>query len=169
MAVSASIIMRIKIISMLCISLAIFLSGCGKIESGSIENGYATEFAMSAVEYSIFINKQISSAENILFTRMSMADNVMDGVYEISKEIENIDEAISKMDAILEETTITMPATNYETDRQSILNLMEDAKLALEDYKEVLESGSYSRLEAYANQLKACYVALSGEANVYYE
>ena len=69
------------------ILMASSFTGCEKIQSSSPEDGYNTDVAMSAVEYSIFLSKQISVLENVLTTRMAMADSVANGTYECSKEI----------------------------------------------------------------------------------
>lgn len=143
------------------------ITGCAKIESSSPEDGYNTAYAMSAVEYTIFMSKQITVAENVLFTRFSMIDSVQDGTYETSKEIQSTEESISKIESIKDEITMTMPATNYESDRQNTLDLMEDARLALEDYLAALQGNG--NLDTCKELLKSCYLALSGEANIYYE
>ena len=53
------------------LAVAVTFSGCTKIQSSSPEDGYNTDVAMSAVEYSIFLSKQISVLENVLTTRMA--------------------------------------------------------------------------------------------------
>ena len=144
-------------------------SGCAKIQSASPEDGYNTDYAMSAVEYTIFLNKQISVASNILFTRMSMAGSVADSDYEAEKEIQSTQEAISKMEAVKDEVTVTMPAASLETDRQNILDLLEDSLNALNTYQEHLQNGELDKLDNSAIELKNCFTALSGEANTYYQ
>ena len=74
------------------LAVAVTFSGCTKIQSSSPEDGYNTDVAMSAVEYSIFLSKQISVLENVLTTRMAMADSVANGTYEVSKEIQSTEE-----------------------------------------------------------------------------
>lgn len=161
-----------KILASMLAAYSIFIlpiGGCAKIESASPENGYSTYYAMSAVEYNLFLTKEISNLENILMTRLAMAECITDGSYEVAKEIENTEESISKTDAIVEEITVTMPATNYESDRQNALDLAEDASVALSDYLDALNSGSEENIASCASQLKACYIALSGAANSDYE
>lgn len=157
------------IITMAAIALCLPCSGCEKIHSASPEDGYNTDYAMSAVEYSIFLSKEISVIENALSTRMSMAQSVADGGYEASKEIQSTEEAIDKVSDAKDEITVTMPATTMEGDRQNLLDLTQDALNALETYKENLASGDKDSLEASAVELKGCFVAISGEANTYYQ
>mgnify|MGYP000071478399 CR=1 FL=1 len=69
-----------KLSILICLAGTFALSGCTKIQSSSPEDGYNTEFAMSATEYSIFLSKQIVITENVLMTRMSMADKLAEGI-----------------------------------------------------------------------------------------
>lgn len=139
------------------------------MESADPEKGYATYYAMSAVEYNIFLNKQIGVMENILLTRMLMAENVMNGSYPVQSEISNVEESISKAGGIKDEVTVTMPATGYETDRQNALDLIEEARVALVDYLDTLNNGGIKDIESHITQMQACYTALGGEANSYYQ
>lgn len=143
--------------------------GCGKIESASVKDGYATDYAMSATEYTIFLGKQLTAAENVVFTRFLMAQDVIDGKYETEKELENAEEGLSKISSILDEVTVTMPATGYETDRQNTIDRLADAKAVLEDYVEALEENDKPGMKSEASSMKEICLTLSGEANVYYQ
>ena len=101
-----------KLSILICLAGTLALSGCTKIQSSSPEDGYNTEFAMSATEYSIFLSKQIVIAENVLMTRMSMADKLAEGNYDISSEIENTEQSISKIQDVKDEIFVTLPAEN---------------------------------------------------------
>lgn len=148
-----------------CALSAAFVSGCGKMENASPEDGYSTDFAMSAIEYSLFLNKEITAAENILFTRYLCAKDLGTDAGATEAELESASEAASKIASIIDEVTVTMPATGYEGSRQDALDLMEDAKAALEGYIDGLKAGG----PADADALQSCCLALSGEANVYYQ
>ena len=160
---------KIVCISLIAASVLLAQTGCGKMELANPEDGYSTNYALSAIEYNIFLNKQIGVAENVLATRLSMANSVAGGTYEPEKEIVSAEEAISKIEDIKDEITVTMPATNYENDRQNALDLIEDSLLVLNDYLDALNSNDQERIETCAVQMKDCYIALSGEANAYYE
>lgn len=151
------------------ISISILGSGCEKIQSSLPEDGYNTDVAMSAVEYSIFLSKQISVIENILMTRMTMADSVANGSYNSSLEIANTEEAISKISAVKDELYVTMPAQSFDTDRQTILDLVEDALDILIEYQNNLKNSSMTAIKNSGVKMKNCMLALSGEANAYYQ
>lgn len=151
------------------VMIACSCTGCVKIESSSPEDGYNTDVAMSAVEYSIFLSKQISVLENVLMTRMSMAEMGVGSTYDNSVEIKNTEEAISKVTAINNELFVTLPAEGLDTDRQNILNLSEQALDILIDYRDNLKNNDSEALKISATEMKNCMLALSGEANVYYQ
>lgn len=156
-----------KLSILICLAGTLALSGCTKIQSSSPEDGYNTEFAMSATEYSIFLSKQIVIAENVLMTRMSMADKLAEGNYDISSEIENTEQSISKIQDVKDEIFVTLPAENMSSDREAILSILEDSLSALEDYENKLVAGETASLKTSAAEIKNCYIALSGEANIY--
>lgn len=149
--------------------ISIFCSGCEKIQSSSPEDGYNTDVSMSAVEYSIFLSKQISVIENVLMTRMAMAESVANGTYSSSMEIKNTEEAISKVAATKDELYVTMPAQSFDTDRQTILELTEDALDVLIEYQDNLKNNNTSAIKSSGVEMKNCMLALSGEANTYYQ
>ena len=72
-------------------------------------------------------------------------------------------------DRIRDEIIVTMPAKEYESDRESTLNLVEDALTALEAYQDALESADETMITDAASDMEMSYIALSGEANNYYE
>lgn len=143
-------------------------SGCERIKPKEPGDGWSTETSMSAVEYSMFLSGEISTVDNVLMTRISMAKSVMDEAYETDKEIQNTEESISKVASVVDEITMTMPAVDYESDRQNVLDLTEDARLALVKYKEQLEAGNIKDLDSNIEELKGCMIALGGAVNQVY-
>lgn len=159
---------QIKLVMLLtCISI-VCISGC-KIQSADPQNGYYSDYAMSAVEYSIFISKQVSVVENVLSTRMSMASSVGSGDYSVPAEMDNTQEAISKVIAVRDELSVTRPAVGMETDMKNILSLVNDSIDVLQDYHDALNNKDKDEIKKTVTELKNCFIALSGEANTYYQ
>lgn len=153
----------------LILVMAASLVGCGKMTKPDRENGYATQYAMSAAEYTIFLSEETAVLENVLSTRMATAKNVIDGTYDPAKEIENVEEATSKIVSLQTAVLTTMPAQGYESDREALLGHVEDAKQILERYGEALASRDVTTVASLAEEMKSTYVAASGDANVFYE
>ena len=100
---------------------------------------------------------------------MSMAEMVVGNTYDNSVEIKNTEEAVSKVTAINNELFVTLPAEGLDTDRQNILNLSEQALDILINYRDNLKNNDSEALKISATEMKNCMLALSGEANVYYQ
>lgn len=149
------------------------LNGCSSsknvIKRTQPEEGedYTTQFAMSGIEYELFITKEIGVVENLLVTRMMGAMNIKNKKGATNNEINNVTEDLSKLEDIIEDVTFTMPAKDYESDTSNLLLLLNESKDALETYKTALENGS--DMSDSIQKLQACYLALGGEANSYYE
>ncbi len=162
--------MQKAVVSFLALLLAaVPAAGCARATVADPEDGYATDYAMGALEYSLLVTKELSVAENELSTRMIMAKSILDGSYETGKEISNTEESIKKVQEAQNVLLTTMPATTYESDRQNALDLLEDALLAMSGYETALKLGDSASVEAYAAEMRACFVAISGEANAEYE
>ena len=98
--------------SILCVGMIcnILFTGCStEIKPDSKEEGvYATQNPLSAVEYSIYMNKQITVFTNQLTTRMIMANNAQESTYE--NEADMADESVKIMEDALEEVVVTYPS-----------------------------------------------------------
>ena len=164
--------MRFKKWAVLTLCLALVpgsLTGCTKFHIADPEEGYATMFSLTPTEYTIFVSKETSTAANILYTRVVMGEKVLSGSYPREDEIMNAEEAISKMQSVVDNVTTTMPPQEYESDRQSFLDQLEQAKTYLEDYKTHLEDQDTTALSTDITLLESAFLSLGGEANVAYK
>ena len=163
--------MRKKILIGIIICCFIGVSGCEPIKpTTTLEEGtYTTDTAMTAEEYSIYLSKEIAVAENVLSTRIIMAERVAAGKLEANKELDDAEESLSKVEAVVKELQITMPAQTYESDRTNTLTLLDEAKTALENYIEHLKNNDSDAISTDATDLKNSYLALAGNANAEYE
>lgn len=146
------------------------ISGCTRITRADRKDGFTTDYAMSAVEYTIFLSNQVATIENILMTRISMYYTLADGKGMSSSyesEAKNAEEAILKLASIHTNIETTLPASGYESDRENFLRLTGEAEVVLNDYMKALKGDG--SLSAAGNAMKECYLSISGEANVVYE
>ena len=164
--------MRFKKITgmLLCVTLSAgILTGCTKFHTADPEDGYATMFSLSPTEYAIFVSEQTSTAANILYTRFVMASRVLDGSYPWEDEAANAEEAVSKMQEVVDNVTTTMPPQTYESDRQSFLDQLEQAKTYLDDYKTHLETRDSVGITSDISLLESAFLALGGESYAVYK
>ena len=153
------------------IILLLASSGCKRVQRTFPDErtgGYTTEFAMSALEYALFIQKEIGVAQNVLFTRMVAAESIRDGKGATEGELSLVTEAVSKLDDVIQDVTYTMPAQDYETDREALLLTLGEERTVLKSYGEYLETKE-GDIEDIVSDMEACYNALTGEANTFYE
>lgn len=161
-----------KLVSIICLSTycSLYLTGCGvKFTRADVEKGYSTMYAMSAAEYTIFMSKNVSVASNLLVTRISMADKVADGDYPASSEIQNTEECLSKMQSVIDDVTVTMPAQGYESDRENLLDLLNEAYGYIADYETAIEEKDKSKIKDLRDKMSASFAAIGGTANVAYQ
>lgn len=145
------------------------ITGCTKFHYADVKDGYATDYPLSPTEYTIYVSKETSAASNILYTRMAMASKVIAGSYPWEDETENAEEAVSKMQSIVDGVTTTMPPESYESDRQAFLDQLEQAKTYLEDYQSHLENRDTAAIKSDITLFESSFLSLGGDANIAYE
>ena len=88
---------------------SLLMSGCAKIKPDTPQSGkYATQNRLSAVEYSIYINKQLTVFTNQISTRMGSISN-------LSKDF-NVDNEIT-----LAQNSLDILQETYDEDRKSVV------------------------------------------------
>ena len=96
--------------------LALLLAGCGDVEikPDTPDGHYATQNRLSAIEYSIYINKQITVFIGQLSTRITAirTDNDLAG----SNEPELAKEGLSIMQDARDEVEVTYPSEGHDDD-----------------------------------------------------
>ena len=152
-------------------ALAVFLlSGCeARIERPRVSNGYSTLYAQSGVEYSIFLTKEIAAVCNVLTTRAAVAEEISRGEYGISSEKDNVETSLTTLEDILNSLVTTMPAQDYEDDRQNLIDMVSDTIDHVKEYRSALEDGDVEKAGEYAETLEADYTAISGLSLPVYE
>lgn len=155
--------------SILCVGMIcnILFTGCStEIKPDSKEEGvYATQNPLSAVEYSIYMNKQITVFTNQLTTRMIMANNAQESTYE--NEADMADESVIIMEDALEEVVVTYPSDTSEDDREAAIMAMQTAVDHMVSYAEDVRNGEDTT--KYINVFQNDFNALTGLANLYYQ
>lgn len=142
------------------------LTGCTPIQPDSSDNGtYSTQNPMSATEYSIYINKQITVFTNQLTTRRTMAHNLQESEYD--SEAYMTKQSIEVMKNALEEVKVTMPASGREDDREALIVAMETAISHMKAYLECVETGEST--SGFIKDFENDFNQLTGLANLYYE
>nr|WP_303180707.1 hypothetical protein [Lachnoclostridium phocaeense] len=163
--------MRLKhmLAGMTALAITLSCSGCAleTVRPDTADKGvYSTQNSMSAAEYSIYINKQITVYTNQLTTRMSMIQNMKQGsVYE--NEIQMAEKSLEIMADVLESVTVTKPSFYRGDDREKVILAMETANDNMELYTEGLKNGD--DVSGFEELFQNDFNALTGLANLYYE
>lgn len=158
--------MRIKRLPLLLLICCMFCMGGCTIQPDSPDDGqYSTQNRLSAIEYSIYMNKQVTVFINQLTTRIQSAHDSESFTYELEEEMTA--ESIEVLQDTLDEVIVTMPSTGKEDIRLSTISAMELSIDHLKDYKEKLSCGE--DVSDYASILKSDVNSLTGLATLYNE
>lgn len=157
----------IILVSLMMILSILLLTGCDEIGPDKPTNGkYATQNQTSSLEYSIYMNKQITVFTNQLSTRMGSVKNISEG-FSVDNEITLAEQSLAVMQSTYDETYTVYPSNGADDDRSATLTAMatsiEHMKSYIEDLKAKKDvSGYYKDFENDFNQL-------AGLASLYYE
>ena len=125
---------------------------------------YKTQNANSALEYGIYMNKQITVYTNQLSTHMMLLQN-SDSTYE--NIIPLAEESLEIMQVALDDVIVTYPSFDAEDDRETTITLMKTAVKNMENYITALKEGK--SVKDFADKFQNDYFALTGMANLYYK
>lgn len=149
---------------------ALFLcsvTGCAtNIQPDSAQDGtYSTQTPMTSLEYSIYMNKQITVFANQISTRLLMANNSTDRSYE--NEADLSDESVKILEDVLDEVTVTKPAATSDDDREKTIQAMQTALEHMQAYAKAVRDEK--DVTKFKDDFQNDFNALTGLANLYYQ
>lgn len=147
-----------------CLVMAVGLTSCTVTPADPSTGKYATQYPQTTLEYSIYINKQITVFVNELSTRLNQAVHSTDGVYE--NETEATEQSIQLLQETLDNVTAMQPSVGKEDDRLSLITAMQTALDHMKEYKESVESGE-TDLTNYSHIFETDINVLTGMASLY--
>lgn len=146
------------------LACCLLLCGCS-IDPPDPDNGtYATQYPQSALEYSIYLNKQITVFTNQISTRLNQAVHSKDGNYE--NEADLAQQSVDIMQDTLDEVTATESSDYSEENRLSVIEAMQTAIDHMKDYTAAVKNGE-SDLTDYTHSFENDFNALTGLASLY--
>lgn len=147
--------------------LSLQLCGCeSDIKPDKAEDGkYATQEPLTALEYSLYLNKQITVFTNQLTTRMTMIQNRTDS--NIDNELHLAEQSLNTCRDVLDEVKVTNPSKTSEDDREAVILAMTATVDHMEQYTEDLKTGK--DVSGFADDFQNDFNELTGLANLYYQ
>lgn len=143
------------------------IAGCTEIKPDSPSNGeYATQNKNSSLEYSLYINKQITVFINQISTRMGVCRNISQG-YKADNEVMLAKESVQIMQDALDEVTVTNPSSGSDDNRENTILSMQTALEHMKGYVDAVEHGF--KLDGYIKDFENDFNQLTGLANLYYQ
>ena len=164
---------RITMLFIVCLSLfTVLFSGCSfseeqnakEIVPGTSNGEYATQQRLSAIEYSLYVNKQITVFSEQLQTRLNSCINL--GV-ENDSEVKRAEHSVEIMKKAKNGMEITYPSKERDADREEVLEAMDVSINDTENYIADLKQGK--DVKKYASIFKEDVNQLTGLASLYYE
>lgn len=159
-----------KIIILLLMALA--LCACSKDPEHEInpvrpDGQYATQYRMSTVEYSIFMNTQLVDFSSMVQSRMMAASSA--SPIQDTQEADLTKDAIANMKEIKDGVEAAYPSKGRDDDRERVLSAMETAIGDMERYQKAVEGGiSDGERQSYAAIFMTDFNTLTSLAGVYH-
>lgn len=154
----------------ICSTAALFLfTGCSSY--GSIqedETRYSAQFAYSANDYQMYINREIEPITNILSSNMLLARNVVNGEYPVEDALNSAKEGLRVIQECKSAIDVMQPPDVYSENRLEVLRTVGNAEKTMEAYIAELEKSELdsNRILALADVMKSDFIALTGQFQV---
>lgn len=129
---------------------------------------YNAEYALSANEYTIYVNKEISVSSNQLIARVSCLRKVISGDMKAVDELTNLPISLQTIQTCKDEISSTRPAVGYEDTRTRLLEIYTEIETAYGDCEEALKAEDIVKLNELADKIETLGTSLSGLGNVNY-
>lgn len=145
----------------------LLLSGCSEIKADNPKDGnYATQNQNSALEYGIYMNKQIQVFINQISSRQAIARNINSG-FNADNEVALTEESIKTMQETYDEVITVNPSNGADDNRESTLTAMQTAIDHMEGYRDAVKNGD--SVDGYVKDFQNDFDQLTGLANLYNE
>lgn len=149
----------------LSIILVCCMTGCDEIKADSpAGETYATQNKVSALEYNIYMNKQIQIFINQISSRMGIARNISEGS-QVDNEYSLALESAKVMQETYDETATVYPSNGSDDERESTLLAMSTAIAHMEAYAEDVNKGN--SVDGYVKDFENDFNQLTSLANFY--
>ena len=150
----------------LCVlAIVLLLSSCTKVEPDSSRDGkYATQNRLSAVEYSIYINKQLTVFTNQISTRMGSVSNLSKD-FNVDNEITLAQNSLDILQETYDETAVVYPSEGDDANRDTTLIVMMTAIEHVQSY--IKDLGKNVDISGYYKDFENDFNALTGQAGLY--
>lgn len=157
--------MKRKISFFMAFILMVTTTACNPILPEDTSDGnYATQTPPSAIEYSIYMNKQITVFTSQLTSHIALIINT-NGTYENMLTV--AEESLTIMNDVLNEVIVTYPAVGYADDRDTTITVMKTCIEHTENYIHDIKDNK--DISGYVDKFQNDYYALTGQANLYYQ
>ncbi len=158
--------MHKKLMSILLgIGLIFCVTGCDEIKADSPSTGaYATQNKDTALEYNIYMHKQIQVFVNQISSRMGVARNITEGM-NADNEYELAIQSATTMQETYDEVTTVYPANGSDDERASTLTAMQTSIEHMNNYAEDVKNGN--SVDGYLKDFENDFNQLTALANLY--
>lgn len=158
-----------SLLSFFLISCLFGMTGCvSQIRQDSADSGkYSTQNPKTALEYSVFLSKQVNICTSQLETRMQMANQVTQKKAQAKAEYISAGDSLRILQKTLNTVKVTMPSDGREEDQKSLVMAIEKAISHLNSYRSALKSGK--SVSGYIETFHNDFIQITGLADNYQE
>lgn len=151
---------------MICAIFALTLTSCENRESESDNSEYATQNRLSAAEYSIYINKQITVFTTQVLTRINACQNATYGKVS-DNELEMANGSLEILIDTYTETSSIYPSENSDSKHELVLTAMKTTINHFENYIKAI--ANKSDISGCIKDFENDFNDLTGLATLYYQ
>lgn len=157
--------MKYKLLCLL--SILLLLSGCTSgHEQIPMDDGYSTDTATDALNYTTYVDKELGLVMNLLATHLGNSRSALDAADLLANEIQNVSESLLLISEAIDSVDTLRPPDGYKDLRESALRRLEEAEEAIKVYQSALDTADETAVDVAVTKMESAYVALTGAFTV---
>lgn len=135
-------------------------------DDGSIE--YATDDATDAMNYTLYVNKELTLVSNVLSTHIINGTNVISEQYPTSDALISLNDDLDLVEEAIASVETLHPPEAYIDDREAILTAMVTAQDSLLRYQKALNGDESLSVEDCVHLMEGDYTNVTGKMQATY-
>lgn len=165
----------------LCLLIAAAAAAGCKMAPAPEDMEYDTQFSLTPHEYQLYVNKELTTIQNLLTQHASRGVDVQLGRVDRETEIKDVEQSTKVVGEIYAKLKRTKPPVDYEQDHSMLLTRIANVLTAFEKYDTALsefdgtpmamldESFQKSAIIQAVDALKAAHTEINLSFNIYWK
>lgn len=162
-----ALLKKMIVVGVSVLLLTVCCSGCGNLDDPNTteQQTYSTQLPMTVMQYTTYINREITDVQNQLTSQILLLDSLSKGECKREEALLSAEASLKNVKRIIESVDTTYPPLEMTGVRAEMLIVLENIDSLLNDYVMVLSDSaeiSAEKIISLKNQMETISFTLTG-------